>query len=265
MLPGMGTLAFDAKTIQFLERLYRTADVRRRRRLVMEALAPQPGEDVLDVGCGPGFYVAEIAEVVGPAGSVTGVDQSPSSLAAARERAAAHPNVAFHEGEATALPVGDAAFDAALSVQVYEYVPDTLAGLAEIHRALRPGGRVVLWDVDWSTVSWHTADPERMARVLAAWDEHLTHPALPRTLAATLRRAGFEDVTCTGHTFATTALDPETYGGAISRQIAQFVPGRRGVTASEAAAWAEEQRALDEAGEFFFACVQFCFQGRRPS
>lgn len=261
----MSQLTFDAKTVEFLDRLYRTADIRRRRALVMDALAPAEGGSVLDVGCGPGFYVSEVAERVGPEGSVTGVDQSPASLAAAAERNAGRPNVSFSEGDATALPVPDGAFDAALSVQVYEYVPDTLAGLREIHRALRPGGRVVLWDVDWATVSWHSADPSRMARVLAAWDEHLTHPALPQTLAATMRRAGFDDVTATGHVFSTTTMSFETYGGAMARQIPGFVAGRGGVTEAEAAAWAAEQEALDEAGEFFFACVQFCFRGvRRP-
>jgi SAM-dependent methyltransferase len=47
-------------------------------------------------------------------------------------------------------------FDRALSVQVLEYVSDPAAALADLHRALRPGGRLVVWDVDWSTVSWHS-------------------------------------------------------------------------------------------------------------
>ena len=63
-------------------------------------------------------------------------------------------------------PVPDASFDAALSVQVLEYVAEVDAALAELRRALRPGGRLVIWDIDWSTVSWHSADPVRMRRVL---------------------------------------------------------------------------------------------------
>ena len=87
-----------------------------------EALAAQPGERILDVGCGPGFYVAELLEAVGPEGSVVGVDVSPAMLAIAAHRTEANPNAAFHETDATSLPVEGEDFDAALSVQVLEYV-----------------------------------------------------------------------------------------------------------------------------------------------
>ena len=113
-----------------------------------------------------------------------GVDASPDMLAVAARRCAGHANVEFREGEATALPVEASDFDAALCVQVLEYVADPTTALAQMHRALRPGGRAVVWDIDWATVSWHSADPDRMARVLRAWDDHLTHPSLPRTLSA---------------------------------------------------------------------------------
>src|SRR4030081_3233158 len=160
-----------------LEVLYNRRDVVRRRHLVREAVAVQPGEHVLDVGCGPGFYVKQLLDQVGGGGSVTGVDVSRAMLAVAAKRVDGHDNVAFYEAEATQLPVPDHAFDAAVSVQVLEYVPDVAAALAEIHRVLRPGGRIVIWDVDWATVSWHTADRARMQRMLDAWDHHVAHPS----------------------------------------------------------------------------------------
>ena len=186
----MSQLVFDDDLANQLETLYRTRDVLRRRRLVREALGAAPGERVLDVGCGPGFYVAELLSQVGATGSVVGVDASPQTLALARRRTQGQDNVVLHQADVTALPVTDASFDRALSVQVLEYVADPAAALAELHRALRPGGRLVVWDVDWSTVSWHSADPDRMRRVLAVWDGHLVDPCLPRTLAARLRSAG---------------------------------------------------------------------------
>jgi arsenite methyltransferase len=259
----MSQLVFDDRLAAQLETLYRTRDVLRRRRLVGQALAAAPGERVLDVGCGPGFYLAELLERVGPTGSVTGVDASPQTLALARRRTQGHDNLTLQLGDATALPVADASFDAALSVQVLEYVADADAALRQLHRVLRPGGRLVVWDIDWSTVSWHSADPARMGRVLTAWDDHLADPCLPRTLAARLRTAGFDDVRAEGHTFATTELSPDAYGGAILPLIQDYVAGRDGIGEDEAGRWAAEQRQLGERGEFFFACIQFCFTATR--
>jgi arsenite methyltransferase len=258
-------LVFDDSLAVRLEKLYHTRDMLRRRQLVRAALAAAPGERILDVGCGPGFYVAELLEEVGTEGSITGVDVSPQMLAVASRRCEGHSNVTFHEAAATSLPVDDASFDAAFSVQVLEYVPEVDIALSEMHRAVRPGGRVVVWDVDWATVSWHSADPDRMDRVLRAWDGHLTDPSLPRTLAARLRSVGFDDVTVDGHAFVTSENTPGAYGAAIIPLVEDYVGGRGGVTVDEAKEWAAEQRVLGERGDFFFACIQFCFTATRPA
>jgi arsenite methyltransferase len=254
----MAQLEFNQELAEQMEVLYRQPDILRRRGIVYEALGAQPGDRILDVGCGPGFYVSELLETVGPEGFVTGVDGSKPMLAISAKRCEGHSNVAFHEGDATALPVEDASFDRALSVQVLEYVADIPAALAELHRVLRPGGRVLLWDVDWATVSWHSEDPARMERFLKAWDEHLTDPSLPRTLAPRMRAAGFEDVELQGHAFATDDVTEETYAGALVPLMAGFVG------TDEAQEWAEEQRRLHARGESYFACIQFCFTGKRP-
>lgn len=119
-------------------------------------------------------------------------------------------------------------------MQVLEYVGDPTAALAEIFRTLRPGGRLVVWDIDWATVSLHSGDPARTERVLRAWDEHLVHPSLPRTLGPRLRSAGFEEVRMEAHAFATSELDPETYGAALVPFAGAFVVGRNGITDEEA-------------------------------
>ncbi len=260
----MSQLEFDESTARQLEVLYGTRDVLRRRQLVRDALGVAPGERILDVGCGPGFYVAELLEHVGSDGSVVGIDSSQPMLAVAAHRSQGHDNVAFHEADATSLPVENASFDAALSVQVLEYVAEVPAALAEMYRALRAGGRLVVWDVDWATVSLHTTDLARTERILRSWDGHLAHPSLPQTLTAQLQGAGFDDVKLEGHTFATNELEPDTYGGFLVPFIAQFVVGRDGISKDEANAWEAEQRELAQRSEFFFACIQFCFTATRP-
>jgi arsenite methyltransferase len=244
--------------------MYEIGDARRRRRLARAALAAAPGERILDVGCGPGFYCAELLDEVGESGWVTGIDSSPTMVALAARRCAGHDNVDLLEGEALALPVPDESFDAALAVQVIEYVTDVEKALAELWRALRPGGRVLIWDIDWDTLSVHSEDAELSERVIRAWDEHLAHRTVPRTLAGLLRAGGFEDVSMDAHAFATLGHDPDSWAAALVPFLGSFVAGRGGVSEEEAEAWVAEQRRLAERGDFYFSCIQFCFTARKP-
>jgi ubiquinone/menaquinone biosynthesis C-methylase UbiE len=255
----MAQLVFDERWSRAIERMYEIRDAQRRRAIVRAALAAAEGDRVLDIGCGPGFYCAELAAEVGPTGSVVGIDGSSSMLALATRRCAGQPNVEFHEADATSLPVPDASVDRALCVQVLEYVANPDVALAEMRRALRPSGRLVVWDIDWATVSIHTEDPARMERVMRAFDEHLAHPSLPRTLAPRLRAAGFTDVEMQAHDFSTCELDPETYGAGVLAGIRAFVPGHQGITDEEAKAWLAEQHELGERGEYSFTSTQYCF------
>jgi len=254
-------LAFDSEMAQRLEVLYNTRDARRRRSLVLQAVAAASGERIIDIGCGAGFYLSALAEVVGTDGSLVGVDSSAPMLKIAHQRCGGDDHVSLHQADAGALPIDDASIDAALSVQVFEYIKDPAQALAEIHRVLKPGGRTVMWDVDWATISWHSTNPTRMKRILRTWEEHLANPSLPRTLAAHMRQAGFDQVSFAAHPFASAEFDTESYGTAIIPLIQDFTAGRSGVTADDALAWALEQRQLGERGEFFFTCTQFCFQG----
>jgi arsenite methyltransferase len=261
----MSQLQFDADAARRIEALYLIHDAVHRRELVRAALGAVPGERILDAGCGPGFYCLELSETVGASGSVVGVDSSLPMLQLARARCAGRDTIRLVEGEVTALPVESGTFDGAVCVQVLEYVSDVAAALAELHRALRPGGRAVVWDVDWATVSIHSPDTALTTRVLRAWDEHLAHPSLPRTLGAHLRSAGFEDVRMEAHAFAASGRDPGRYGAALVPIIATFVAGRQGMGEAEADAWGAEQRELMERDEFYFASTQFCFKATKPA
>jgi len=100
----------------------------------------------LDVGCGTGALTATIVALAAPAG-VLGVDPSAAYVAHARATITA-PGVAFHVGDAAALPAADAAFDAVVAGLVLNFVPDVAAVLREWRRATRPGGVVgaYVWD-----------------------------------------------------------------------------------------------------------------------
>ena len=257
-------MQFDDHAAKALEVIYATRDVRRRRDLVHEALGAATGDRVLDLGCGPGFYVAELLERVGPSGHVAGVDTSGPMLELAAARIGTRDNVELAAAPATALPFADDSFDGAISVQVLEYVDDVDQALAELHRVLRPGGRVVVWDVDWETVSMHSADAARMRRVLDAWDRHLVHRSLPATLTRRFRDAGFVDISLAGHSFTTNELHRDAYGASMVGFIRSYLKDLDDFPAGERRAWAEEQAALGDAGEFYFSCIQCCVSARVP-
>jgi SAM-dependent methyltransferase len=107
------------------------------------------GEDVLDIGCGAGMDTLVAAQMIGPSGTVTGIDMTPAMAAKARRSAAEMglPNVTIVDGSAEQLPFADATFDVVISNGVIDLIPDKDAVFSEIVRVLRPGGRIQLADV----------------------------------------------------------------------------------------------------------------------
>jgi arsenite methyltransferase len=256
-------IEFDAEAARRVEAMYQTPDVVEQRAEVRRRLRLSAGMAVLDVGSGPGLLAAELAADVGPSGRVCGVDVSADMVAMARARpdtADAAP-MEFREGPAETLPYGDATFDAVVSTQVLEYVPDVPAALREMYRVLKPGGRVLILDTDWDSVVWHCGDPVRMNRVLDAWEDHLADPRLPRTLRASLDAAGFRTETPAVLPILNSGYSENTLSAGAIPLIAGYVPGHHRVTRAEADAWADDLRAMGDA--YFFSLNRYVFTAEK--
>ena len=257
-------MTFDEDALEGMERIYRTPSMRERRHRIREALGLEAGERVLSIGCGPGFEPRGFARDVGETGRVVGVDTQEAMLSAAHERCADHDCATFELGDATDLPVENGAFDAASAVQVFEYVPDLDAAFAELSRALQPGGRALVFDSDWRTMTYHAEDTDLTDRILSAFDAHCPHPRLALTLRPRLERAGFDVTHEDTYVHLETALDADSVGWAFVPLITAFVTEAAGIDDADAEAWAADLRERGKEGEFFFSFPQYLFTAEKP-
>jgi ubiquinone/menaquinone biosynthesis C-methylase UbiE len=116
---------------------------------LIDALVPRPGETILEVGPGTGYYTLPVAQALAPNGTLHILDLQQEMLdhTTRRARDAAIENIQPREGDARQLPYEDGAFDAAYLVAVLGEVPDQDAALRQLARVLRPGGRVVVGEL----------------------------------------------------------------------------------------------------------------------
>jgi ubiquinone/menaquinone biosynthesis C-methylase UbiE len=126
-----------------------------------EALGPQPGEHVLEVGPGTGYYSLSVAEGVAPGGQLDIFDVQQEMLDHTMRRAneASVENIVPTQGDARRLPYADASFDAAFLVTVLGEIPDQDAALHELARVLKAGGRLVVGELFGDP---HWVSPKRL-------------------------------------------------------------------------------------------------------
>ena len=174
--------------------------------VMVESASLQPGERVLDVACGTGAVAREAAARVGVTGAVVGLDLNPGMLTVARGLPSAPgARVEWREGDATAMPFPDQAFDVVLCQLGLQYFPDRPAALMEMRRVLIPGGRLVL-------LVWQSIERSPGFALLAeALERQVGAPAAaimrapfvfgdPEEVRALIASAGFQDVSVRGAT-----------------------------------------------------------------
>jgi len=256
-------LQFNAETTRLLENAYRGSDFVKRRLATLEALAPRRGETIVDVGSGLGHLAIELSRAVGDAGEVIGVDPSVDMRTAATSQCDGLPNVRILDGTAAALPLDDASADRAASLQVFEYLSDIPGALFEIRRVLRPGGRLVVGDMHWDSWIWHSHEPERMARMMKAWDHHLADRCVPAKLPHMMREAGYEIVSIRPLVFLDTVFRQDGLAMMLLNIMQAYAIQNDLVDEPTVRGWADEQRHLAADGRFFFSLMHFVVSGRR--
>jgi ubiquinone/menaquinone biosynthesis C-methylase UbiE len=184
------------------------------------------GQDLLDVGCGPGTLTVDLATRVAP-GRVVGIDTSAEIVESARALAAGtgSTNVAWEVGDVYQLGFAEASFDVVHAHQVLQHLSSPVEALVEMGRVLRPGGLLAVRDSDYGGFVWSPADP-----ALSRWQE-LYHQVTARNradadagrqLPGWVRAAGFRDPTVTTSTW--TFADPDGrawWGGLWAERVQQ--------------------------------------------
>jgi SAM-dependent methyltransferase len=154
-------------------------------------LAARPGERALDVGAGTGSETQVLAAAVGPDGEAVGVEPNAGLRAVAGQRAdQAGSTARFVDGDALALPLGDASVDVVWCERVFQHLAEPGRAAAEIARVLRPGGRVALLDTDWATTILHPGDPAVVAGLTSCALAAAANPYAGRGLLGDLTGVG---------------------------------------------------------------------------
>ena len=257
----MAILDYNEEASKRLLAVYTTPDVEAQRREFVNEISLETGENVLDVGSGPGFLARIMKEKVGPLGSVNGVDVSEFLLNIARSNTTEKDGIKYFYGDATDLPFPDENFDSIICTQVLEYVNDVDKALKEFHRVVRKGGKVAILDTDWDSIVWHSSNPERMRRILNVWESHASDPFLPRTLAERMKGTGFKVNDQKIFHLYNPIYNEESYSNRMIDLIVPFVIESGNVSKEEALSWANDLRDCRE-DSYFFSLNRYFFTGR---
>jgi ubiquinone/menaquinone biosynthesis C-methylase UbiE len=198
------------------------------------------GDAVVDVGCGSGLAVRELAARNIRA---VGVDLDPAMIAVAAER---WPAGEFHVADATALPFDDGSFTGYRVDKVLHMLPEPELAVAEARRVLATRGRAVLVGQDWDTMVIESDQPERTRELVRARADGMANPRIARRYRNLLLDNGFADVTVEVHTFLFT-------GPLVLPMLASFDDGD----------WLEEQATRAREDRLFVAIPMFLVAGTR--
>lgn len=228
----------------------------------------QPGDQLLDAGCGPGLDTCQLALEVGPEGRVIGVDVDAGMIAQADVLAAekgCSAVVSHLVGDVSALEFADGAFSSVRAERLLQVLPESYAPVsvvAELWRVLQVGGILVLADADWGSASVNFSDVSIERRLMAFFASSMRPNGYAgRQLFSLLQALGAQDLQIEIVPMMHRDLALLPFGaGLVEKAVAAKV-----VSAEEGQCWLQETNEMVQAGQFFASVNMVIASGRKAS
>jgi ubiquinone/menaquinone biosynthesis C-methylase UbiE len=249
-----------------LETRAKSADEVAARAAYLELLGVGPGQRVLEVGCGTGAVLRDVARRVVPNGRVVGLDPNRTFLAVAAEiaeREGLASLMEWREGDALRLPFPNGSFDVALSVTTLGHVPNGERAITEMVRVVQPGGRVGVHDRDDDSFIVSHPDRALTRRVVAGGsDQAMIDSWLGRKLPRLLTAAGLQDVQIKA--FTSLEQNPNGFFANSLRGRARMAAQAGAITSEEHERWLRGLDTEAASGGFVVGLTHLFAWGTRP-
>ncbi len=257
-------MEYDEDESRRTERAYLSPEIVYQRARTLEIVNPAFGNNIVDVGCGPGMLTKMLAATVGPKGTVVGIDSSAPMIGLAKLRCRDMSNVDFAEANVGKLPFASESVDVVTCMQVLLYVSNVSQALTEMQRVLVPGGRMHIMETDWRSAVVHSSDTDLTEKIVSAWDAAVPNPQLPARLLPLCRETGFDDIQIEAIPLISTDANPDGFSMSALSQCAADAIAQDRISEAQGAAWLGELCDLYAESRFFFCVNRFLFSMQKP-
>ena len=233
---------------------------------LLELLDPQPGDSVLDAGCGVGLDTSAISASLGNRGLVIGIDRDSEMVEHAKAHALTMPGRIhpYHSvADATHLPFRSGTFDRVLAQRLLQHVDTPASILAELHRVTTPGGRLVVADCDWASLSIDVPDAQTTLErtLVTALHTIVRSPFAGRQLPGLFTSLRMQDLRVETHSVVWRDFDTFRHTTLSMRHTRSRLVGFGALTAEALASLFNVLAQKDTAGSFFASATVILVSG----
>lgn len=250
---------FNASKAQSADLAYQSPGIVNQRLKTLKAMAINAGDRVIDIGCGTGLSLREIAIAVGQQGQAVGLDPSQNMLDIAADRCSDLSQTLVQLGSLDDYQQPSEKFDAASLVQVLRYIEDVPFALERTHSLLASGGRLAIIETDWNGTVLNSDYPDISRKILEAHDDDVPSANLPTKLTALLKSAGFSAIEIEAIPLLETNWSEGTFTYSMFLKFADIAANLGAITDDDSKMWLADLQEKNDNGDYFFCVNRMLF------